>query len=48
MFEEQVKEATKVAIDTALAEVPMVKALLAGEPLEIVVQPITIQLRPKQ
>jgi len=45
MFEEQVKEATKVAIDAALDQVPELKALLAGEPVELV---ITLQLRPKK
>lgn len=45
MFEQEIKDATKVAIESALEKVPELKALLAGEPVELV---ITLQLRPKQ
>lgn len=42
MLEEQIKEAANTAIDAALAKVPELKALLDGEPVELV---ITLQLR---
>ncbi len=44
MFEGEIKQATEAAIDAALDKVPELKALLAGEPVELV---ITLQLRKK-
>ncbi len=48
MFEEQIKDAVKAAVDAVMLDIPMVKALLAGDPIDIVIQPITIQLKAKQ